>query len=117
MRKLSIVSALFLVATVGCSGAEQTYCNQLVQCEAGNASDREACFQNLIYTSKRASDYGCSDAYNNYLSCLVQTSLCSQAKLTDGCNANRNALDACEVAASVRGSRHFLTPQCPDCPP
>lgn len=117
MRKLYIVSSLFLAALIGCSGAEQNYCNQLVQCEAGNDKDRDACVQNLIYTGKRASDYSCSDAYNNYLSCLVQTSVCSQAKLMDSCSANRDALNACEVAASVRGNRHFLTPQCPDCQP
>lgn len=109
MRRLQILSALSILFTLACSSTEQSYCNKLVQCEAGNDRDRDACVQSWLSRARVAADYGCGDAYSSYVTCVDMTSTCSMSMLSSSCNANRDALDACEAAASVRGSRHFLT--------
>lgn len=111
MRLIHILSSLSLLFSVACSSTEQSYCNKLIQCEAGNDKDRDACVQGWLSRSRIAADYGCGEAFSNYILCLDTNGTCNMSMFTSSCSANRDALDACESAASVRGNRHFLIQQ------
>ncbi|HMY60026.1 MAG TPA: hypothetical protein PKL17_16925 [Pseudomonadota bacterium] len=116
-RNAGIALALFTAVVAGCSGTEKSICDKGRQCLGGNDADYNACVQNYIYEGKIASDYKCSDAWSNYLTCLDSTSTCDSItvlgvttkRLKNSCDAQASALDSCEKAASTKGSEHFLT--------
>lgn len=113
-RNWGIALALCMAVAAGCSGTEKSICDKGRQCLGGNDLDYNACVQNWIYEGKIASDYGCADAFSTYLTCVDTTSTCNTTIgkiFTNSCSAQRQALDSCEKAASVKGDNHFLTSQ------
>lgn len=115
MRKLGLALVLVLFSGIGCSGTEKAICDRLRQCVGGNDRDMDACVQGMIYQGKVASDYGCGDAYHNWIACVESTSVCETVPilgtkyLKSTCSTQDDALNSCEKAASVRGDRHFLS--------
>lgn len=105
--------ALFVSIFAGCSGTEKALCDKQRQCMGGNDSDFEACVQNYIYDGKVASDYKCSDAWSNYLTCLSSSATCNTTLrvLEANCGAQATALESCKQASSTKGSKHFITTQ------
>ncbi|MFO0623509.1 MAG: hypothetical protein U0745_19110 [Polyangia bacterium] len=114
-RHFGLALALLLVAAAGCSGTEKSICDKGRQCLGGNDLDYNACVQTWIYEGKIASDYGCSDAFSTYVTCVDTTSTCDTTlgikTFKNSCSAQKSALDSCEKAASVKGDNHFLSSQ------
>ena len=49
-----------------------------------------------------AADYGCGDAFNALRDCLNSTTSCIEGQVSTDCANQKQALEACETAASVR---------------
>jgi hypothetical protein len=94
-----LIAALGLTFTA-CGNTYGDLCASSVQCEGGNDNDVNACIAVLNGSEEEAAAYGCSDAYSKRLDCVEKTSNCSKTHFDNNCNAESDALQACEKAAS-----------------
>lgn len=88
-------------ALTSCASLFSDYCDKRMACLGGNDADRAACADNLRGEEKAASDYKCSDSFDNYYECLRTTSTCNQGKFQGNCDQQEKAYRSCVEAASA----------------
>src|SRR4051812_40507434 len=101
LRKLiTLTAALTLALSTGCGNQMHDICSASTQCEGGNDRDVNACVAIADGAEQVAMAYDCGDAYNKFVDCIETTSSCNTKHYTNTCDQERNALAACEKAAS-----------------
>lgn len=91
---------LLVLPAFGCGSMEQSICDKRITCEGGNDLDRKACVDRYVGQTQVAQAYGCSDAWNKWLSCLDTSGICTSAKFTNSCDAQSQSASACIDAAA-----------------
>jgi hypothetical protein len=107
MSRTRVVSlSLLLLLLSGCSSNASTICNRKKDCVGGNDKDVAACEEELEGQGEVASEYGCSDANDKYVSCVADTGSCrdvgggKRGFDTSLCKQQSEALSSCQKAAS-----------------
>jgi hypothetical protein len=97
---LALAGLLPLLALTGCGSVVNDYCDRQVTCLGGNPADHAACIDSLAGSEKAAKDYGCVEAFDNYIACR-SGGTCNGGQFQTSCDAQSKAYDSCISAASA----------------
>jgi len=97
----------FVQSASGCGADADDICALKCNCEGCSEAERNDCLSDIEATTKLAADYGCTDQYADWLTCVDQEAECRDGKTFawDGCDIEEDALaecgggDACTAAA------------------
>lgn len=101
--------AFFALALLPQCSTYDDICQQQVDCEGGNDKDVEACVEVNRGLEDVAEAYGCEDQFEAAFDCAKANSTCvensGQKRFTtnQACNAQEDALDKCQAAATGKG--------------
>jgi hypothetical protein len=99
-RAYIVLVAVLGLTLTACGNSYGDLCAASVQCEGGNDNDVNACSAVLDGAEQEAAAYGCGDAFSKRLDCIEKTSNCSKTHFENNCDAESEALRACQKAAS-----------------
>jgi hypothetical protein len=101
-KSFIVLTAALGMMLTACGNPYGDLCASSIQCEGGNDKDVGACIALANGAEEEAAAYGCSDAHAKLIDCVNRSSTCNKTHFQTSCNAESDALAACENAASGR---------------
>jgi hypothetical protein len=94
---LGVAAVAFWGLAPGCGGPSiGAYCDKACECVGCNDKQRDECTDAVGDAKKKAEDDGCSDQFNDYLSCVNEELECKNDQLNaDGCESEAKAFGKC----------------------
>lgn len=99
---LGVAAVTFWGLAPGCGPSIGAYCDKACECMGCSQKERDDCTDNLDDAKRAAEHDGCSDQFNDYLSCVNEELECKDDRIeADGCETEAEALGKCSDGTVV----------------
>lgn len=98
----------------GCSPSATDICDIKCNCEGCSDAEYDDCVADIEDTTKKAKDFGCSDQYADWLTCIDKEAECRNGDTFawDGCEIEEDALSACGGGDACAAAAKKLCDEC-----
>ena len=107
MKITRMVGAVLACATViglsACGSSFDDICSKETSCLGGNDKDKQACVDSAEAAKKEASDYGCSQQFSDWQTCITAGFSCTTQ---NNCGDQATKIDECKAGASSEKGNH-----------
>jgi hypothetical protein len=91
----SLCLAWMTVLVGACDSPSDEYCDAWCDCVGCDDAQRDACLAARDNDLSRAEEHGCTEQWENFVSCVADTYYCHEDELMHGCEAEEIRWTSC----------------------